>query len=202
MLSRAATELDAANGALGHLSEAQLTSLDENRLAARVIKKAFGAVRDSLLRRHVWNFAQAHTALTQDPSIPPARFSYGFPLPPDCLRVNEVEKLSADSWEVAAPSGPQQAVQLAGTLYCNTLQPNIFYNRRVTNVALWDPLFLEVFELMLAARIGGQLGRSASETEAWETRAERKLNPARRIDEREKARSRVPGIVPFVSVRA
>lgn len=199
MLARAAVELQAANGALARLGEARLASLDENRAAARAIKDAFGSVRDALLRRHVWNFALTWATLARDPTAPAGSFANAFPLPSDYLRVVRVNELPESAWSVETARGAEDATALRPVLYTDAASARIGYIRSVEHVSLWDPLFLEIFELELAARISGVLGHSGSD--ALTAEAGRKLASARRIDEREASRGTVTRNVSFVSVR-
>lgn len=191
MLQRAASEVQAANGALVRIGEAPLVSLDEDTLAARTIRAHFGAVRDALLRKHPWNFARRWLVLSQDPAAPAGAFSKGYPLPADCLRVIGVKDASENDWCVEeGPTAPEEATApLRATLYTDIPAPNICYTRIAPSVGQWDPLFLEVFELELCGKIGGVFGLSQTELEAYEAKAARRLASARRIDEREAARS-------------
>mgnify|MGYP000928024382 CR=1 FL=1 len=201
MLARATVDLHAANGALALLGEARLTSLDEDRPAARAITDAFGNVRDALLRRHPWNFALRYRDLTLDPSLPAGSFANGFPLPSDCLRVRSVDGLGPDAWTVEAPVvADPNATVLAPVLYCDATAARIAYTASIVHVALWDSLFLEVFELELAARIAGVVGQSGLADNLRAT-ASARLSSARRVDEREAARSRVTSDVSFLRVR-
>lgn len=201
MLARATVDLHAANGALALLGEARLTSLDEDRPAARAITDAFGNVRDALLRRHPWNFALKYRNLTRDPTLPAGSFAYGFPLPSDCLRVRSVDGLGADAWAVEAPENADpNATQLAPVLFCDTTSARIAYTASIVHVGLWDSLFLEVFELELAARIAGVVGQAGMADTLRVTAASR-LSSARRVDEREAARSRITSDVSFLRAR-
>lgn len=204
MLTRAAVEVQAANSALAHLRETALTSLDQDRAAARHVKAQFGNVRDALLRRHPWNFAERRQVLSEDPLAARGRFLRTFPLPAVCLRVNSVEGAAEDDWSVEtrdAPAGGAAELETE-VLSTDIASPVVFYNTTVANVRLWDPLFLECFALLLAAKIGPLLGRDRTEVESLETRAERLLLPAaKRVDEREAARSQLPRNLPILTNR-
>lgn len=200
MLARAAVDLQAANGALHRLGEARLASFDENRAAARAIIDEFGGVRDALLRRHNWNFAFAWVSLARDPAAPAGTFAYAYPLPSDCIRVITVENVPESAWSVETAYGHPDATAITPVLSTN-VEPTvrIGYIRRVTHVSLWDPVFLEIFELELAAKISGVLGYGSGAELAAE--AARKLAGARRIDDREAARAKVTQNVSFIMVR-
>ena len=202
-LARPDNELKAANGALAHLGETRLSSLDENRPAARAIKDHFGQVRDELLREHDWNFARKWETLSEDPSKPEGAFSKACPLPGDCLRVLVVVGASQDDWAVeggatGAEDGEASAV---GFLYSEFASPRIGYVALVGEPMKWDATFLAVFEFRLAAKIAPLIGRDDGTADAMRANAERILLRARRKDAREAAPSRQGRTGRFLSVR-
>lgn len=202
MLTRAATELEAANEALGLLGEARLSSLTEARLAARVIKDHFGTARDAVLRMTDWNFARTRATLAADPQAPAGPFALAYPLPEDAIRVLAVEGADEDSWSVdSGDDGTTTAAGLNSVLYTDLTAPVVIYTRRVDVPARWDALFLRVFALELAAAAAPRLGHSTDAADSLRTRAKQELATARRLSRREAARSQVTRDVPFVTVR-
>jgi hypothetical protein len=201
MLTRAADEKDAANGALAHLKESAIASLSEDRPAARHITRFFGGVRDALLREHDWNFARRRVVPALDPTAPPGSFLKLYPLPGDCLRVLSVDDLDEDSWSVETRADPSDSAQLVPCLSTEADAPVVRYTACIGQVRQWDPLFLEVFELRLAAKIATLLGSDDATAEALEARAERRLGRTRRIDAREASRSEITRSPSFVTVR-
>jgi hypothetical protein len=200
-LSRGGSEVSAANVALAHLREGQLASLDENRPAARFAKTHFADVRDALLRSHPWNFAVAFTVPARDPAASAGAFSKVYPLPADCLRVVSVDGLDEDSWSVESRAGlDDDAATLVPVLCTEAAAPRLRYVRLVGEPALWDPLFLEVFGLRLAARIAPLLGQPEA-SDDLDARAERKLMTARRVNNREAARSELTRSPSWVTAR-
>lgn len=203
-LARAASELEAANGALGHIGEARISSLAETkRTAARVIKTHFAGVRDALLRRHNWNFALGWATLSADPAAPAGTFPNMYPLPGDCLRVRIVDGASEDDWcvENGGTSGADGEISLMPMLSTLLVSPRIGYTRIIAEPALWDPTFLEAFEFSLAAKIAPQLGRDDALANDMRANAERVILLARKNDAREGAPSRVPRNVSFITSR-
>lgn len=198
--TRAAVELEAANGALALLGEARLSSINESRPAARAINDSFGGVRDALLRKHPWNFALAWQSLAEDPLLAEGSFPNGFPLPSDCLRVRGVAGLTEADWSVETAQGDQSSAIIMPILFTSATTVLISYTRRVENVVLWDPLFLEIFEMELAAKIAAVLGRGPDADNLRAT-AKQALATARRIDEREASRSTVRRDVSYITVR-
>lgn len=190
-LSRGGSEVSAANAALAHLKEGPLASLDENRPAARHAKAHFADIRDALFRSHPWNFATGFATLALDPAASAGAFSKVYPLPADNLRVLSVDGLDEDSWTVETRAGLDDDTAPMVPVLCTDIDaPRIRFVRLVGEVALWDALFREVFALRLAARLAPLLGQ-ADAADDLDARAERKLGTARRINNREAARSEV-----------
>lgn len=203
-LARAASEVEAANGALAHIGEGRINSLDETRrTAARVIKTHFGSVRDTLLRRHDWNFAKRWATLALDPLAPAGTFPFMYPLPGDCLRVRVVDGASEDDWcvENGRTAAEDGEAGLTSMLSTTLASPRIGYTALIGNPALWDAIFLEAFEFALAAKIAPQLGRDDAMAQSMRAEAETVLTRARKADAREAAPSRVPREVSYISVR-
>ncbi|MCA3648820.1 MAG: hypothetical protein IOB85_15230 [Methylobacterium sp.] len=203
-LARAASEVEASNGALAHIGEGRITSLDETRrTAARIIKTHFGSVRDTLLRRHDWNFARRWATLAQDPAAPAGTFAFMYPLPADCIRVRIVQGASEDDWcvENGSTAAADGETGLTSMLSTGLVSPRIGYTAMIGNPALWDATFLEAFEFALAAKIAPQLGRDDALADSMRANAEAVIMRARKADAREQAPSRVPREVSYISVR-
>lgn len=200
MLSRAEDELGAANGALAHLGEGRLSSISENRPAALYVRDHFANVRDALLRRHDWNFASRWETLSQDPTLPEGTFTKSYPLPADCIRVIELKGALEDDWSVEAVTvevnGAMEDVNILSTDF---IAPRIRFTRQVTSIGAWDALFLEIFELKLAAKIAPLLNRANGPD--LDAQGEAKMPAGRKADSREKARSRVPATGSYLDVR-
>jgi hypothetical protein len=200
-LSRGGSEVSAANAALAHLKEGPLASLDENRPAARHAKAHFADMRDALLRSHPWNFAMTPASPARDPAASAGQFSKVYPLPADCVRVISVDGLDEDSWTVETRAGLDDDTAPMVPVLCTDVDaPRIRYTRLVGDPALWDALFLEVFALRLASRIAPLLGQ-ADAADDLDARAERKLGTARRVNNREAARSQVTRSTSWVTSR-
>jgi hypothetical protein len=199
-LARVNSEVQAANLALGHLGE-RITALNEDREAARAVIDHFASVRVALLRRHNWNFATDWERLSADPTARAGRFSKVFPLPSNCLRVRSVDGLEEDDWEVETANAANSQTQLVNVLTCEIDAPRICYTRDILQIALWDSLFLDCFALMLASRLAGRIGHAESDGASLANRAENMIPTARRVNLREKARSRIDSNTSYVAVR-
>lgn len=202
-LTRAQSEVQAANGALAHLGESRLASLNENRTAARAIIDQFGPVRDELLRRHDWNFAKRFATLAADPTMPVGTFGKSYPLPGDCLRVRSVVGASEDDWcvEYANTGGEDGETLLVSMLSTDLVSPRLAYTALVGDPVLWDATFLAAFEFALAAKIAPLIGRDDALADNMRANAERMVQLARKTDAREGARSRVPRETSYITAR-
>lgn len=202
MGQRATTEVQAANGALAHCKHPPIASLTEKRAAARYCRTRFADVRDALLREYPWNFSTAWVTPSMHPVPARGPLKNRYPLPDDCLGVRFVEGLETDEWAVEASTlDPAEPPLLAGMLVTNANAPNICYGKRIETVALWDALFLEVFQLKLGAAIAPLLKRSTALAEALDARASAKLRPAKRTDAQEKARTEIPRDTSWLAAR-
>lgn len=191
-MQRAASEVEAANGALAHVKHPPIASLQERRAAAIACRTRFGDTRDALLREYPWNFATAWVTPAMDPRPGLGKFKNRYPLPADCVKVRSVDGLELDDWAIEASSiNPGEDAVQVSVLVTNATAPNIEYTRRIESPALWDALFLQCFQLRLGAAIAPLVGRNSGLAAELEARAEAKLRPAKRVDAQEKARTEV-----------
>lgn len=201
-MARAASEEEAANGALAEIGEPPIASLSEPRAAARACKRRFHDVRDALLREADWNFATAWMVLGADPLPADGPLKMRHVLPPDCVRVRFVQGLSTDEWALEASSvAPTSQPILGGVLVTNATSPRICYTRIVEQPALWDALFLVVFQKRLGAAIAPGIGRSQATAGRLNGEAAALLKPAKRKDSQEKARTELPRETSWLSAR-
>lgn len=201
-MQRATSETEAANGALAHVRHPPIASIDERRAVAIACRTRFADTRDALLRDYPWNFATAWVVPAADPRPALGPLKIRYPLPEDCLRVRRVVGLESDAWAVeAANVAPGEEPTLVAVLVSNAAAPHVEYTRRVENPTLWDALFLEIFQLMLGARIAPLIARNAGLAAELEGRARALLKPARRVDAQEKARSDIPRRSTWIDAR-
>lgn len=201
-MARAASEEEAANGALAEIGEPPIASLSEPRAAARACKRRFADIRDALLREADWNFATAWMVLAVDPTPALGPLKKRYVLPPDCAKVRFVEGLGTDEWAVEASSVvPTSQPALGGLLVTNATAPKICYTRIIEQPVLWDALFLAVFQKRLGAAIAPIIGRSQSIAGRLNGEAAALLKPAKRKDSQEKARTEVPRTTSWLEAR-
>ncbi len=97
-----ASDVGIANAALRKLGQAPILSFAENSKAARLANERFAEVRDELLFRHPWNFAERRRALSLSATAPAWGFTNAFPLPTDYIRIRQVngEDENTAKWKV------------------------------------------------------------------------------------------------------
>jgi hypothetical protein len=186
---RASTEEDAASLALSLLAEPGLASMLEDSKAGRETRKWFGTVRDALLQREDWNFADGETQPAPDVVEGLGKLKKRYPLPADCLQVRSVDDLGPDQWVVRAAAVDQAGVALDAKVLCTDAGPPIVvrYTRMIVEVRLWSPLFLVMFAEGLAKQMGRAYGVSSAEIEQRAGELRELFGVAARRDARERS---------------
>lgn len=196
---RSATEVEAANGGLAHAGQPPIARLDESNGRAKIVRGRFADVRDAVLREHAWNFAAA-TATPGQSGTGYGALLNRFPLPADCIAVRAVDdaalgRLEEDSWSIVAGAGIN-LLAVAGAA------PTLWYTRRVEEPALWDALFLAVFQLRLGAVIArSALVRNGALGDRLAAEADEKINTAKLADARESAPTRISRATSWIGAR-
>lgn len=145
------TETAVANAALAHIKITATLSIDaDDGFKARTCRLLFPRVRDDLLRRYPWNFAECRDSVAASATKPEFGFCRSFPLPNDpyCLAVRELPQTRRhDRWRVKGRA-----------VYCDLSAPlQIIYTGRITDVSLWDAQFRTAVEYSLASALAWPL---------------------------------------------
>lgn len=200
--ARAQTEEEAANLALSRVRQPGIADFSEQNTRAREVAKWFGGVRDSVLAEHDWNFAADWILPAAAATAPtPGPWTKRYPLPEDIIAVRAVqgstnEDLGPDAWEMMkAPTGELKV------LYTNAAPALVKVTRRITSPRLWEPLFLDVFILRLAAAIAPKILKSNTLADKLDAKADEKISLAKKVDAREAAGSTITRDTTWVSVR-
>lgn len=167
------TETAVANEALSLLRQPAITDLLGPDHSAKVMRKHFAAVRDGLLRRYPWNFAEKYATLQAQPDKAPAfRYKYAYALPTDCLAARDLYRVQRQHWKVQGRS-----------ILSNTGPSiNLIYTRNDTDVAEWDALFRMAFSTALAARCAPEIAKDLELESKKEQQAEAALQAAFPVD--------------------
>lgn len=176
------SDVEICNLALTMLGHGTISNLTENTKAGRLCNLHYAPVRDAVLRAHPWNFAIRRVDLAADADEEPAfEYDYQFSLPSDFLKVVRTEDESAgyeDDYRIESTSDGLKLVSNEDTVA-------IEYIARVTDVALFDALFVD----LLATRLAAQLAMAFTDTQSaakgmWEI-YDAKLREARGVDAQE-----------------
>lgn len=145
-VSAPTTDVDICNIALDHLGQPPVNSI-ENPTSTQeyILQRHYAKVRRSLLRQYVWNFAKAR-AMVSRAGTPEFDYEDEYQLPNDCVRIlsvgGERETTYKREYDI---EGRKLLLNNGGE---STLK--LRYIKDVTNVTLWDALFVELMTYMLA----------------------------------------------------
>lgn len=161
MTATTGTEEFAANLALGHLGQPEISAMADSTTRARKVRQFFPVARDAMLRHKPWNFATAWISPAADPVQGPGDLKLRYPLPADCLRVRFIKGDNRRDWAVESAVASVGGVPVEiSILVTNIVSPTVCYTRQITAVRLWDGMFLDAFGYMLASYLATSLGRS------------------------------------------
>ena len=209
----ATSDVEICNLALTRIGHKTITSLTGGSSAERaetLCALHYPLCRDSLLRAHPWNFAIARSTLAQDSVTPNHEFDYRHALPTDCLKVLRT------SWEASGFTGtavygfPGQSGYANETipyriegryLLTNESTVSIEYISRVTDVAQYDDIFVDVLAQRLAAEICMALTDNAGLIQSLWQLYTQKLSEARTNDAQEGTPRAVVDLSPWVQAR-
>ncbi len=189
MTAATGTEEFAANLALGHCGQPEIAAMSDDSTRGRAVRQLFPTIRDGMLRRKWWTFATSWVVPSADTLVSSGPLKIRYPLPDDCLRVRFLEDIADDAWALEGAVATIGATPVeANILVTNTVAPNVCYTRRVTEVRLWDGLFLEAFAFELGSALAKKLGRGTALASDLHSQSEGKLNNAAGVDSKEKSR--------------
>lgn len=164
----AASETVVGNSALAKLGQGAVLNFDEESEAARWLKARFAPVRDLVLRSYPWTFAMKRAQLSADTAAPAFGYARAFTLPPDNVRLHEVDgayqptnlgRITSSGGAVYAVEGGKILTDLEGPLL-------IRYVSNDVAPALWDALFDEALACKLALELAEKLTQSSGKKEA------------------------------------
>ena len=190
-----ASTVDIANFALNNLGASNITSLDENSKAARVVNQRYESVRDAVFRAHPWNRLINRASLAQETTTPAFGYTYQYALPTDpfCLRVLEFSNgtLSYPQDNITNNTGGPVFVIEGRKLLTDEGTAQIKYIGRVTDTQLYDASLTEALAARLAAEICYAITGSTSMVQIQTSLYEAKVNEARFNDATEGATQRL-----------
>jgi hypothetical protein len=124
---------------------------------------------------HDWNWATSHSKLSPISPEPQYDWKYAFGLPTDFGRL-----LTFNSFSPAMQVTPFQIV--GNQIYTDESTAVISYIKSIVDENLFDPLFVDVLVLRLAAKLARPLAGSLDIEKSMNAQFEKSLAEARRID--------------------
>lgn len=141
-----------ANMALSHLGgRGRIGSLTEASEEARQCALHYDAARDETLASANWPFAAKTKALALSLEKPGPGFARAFEYPGDCLAPRALF-CPGKNEPLRFATGVSDDLSRR-LVYADVLAPVLFYTARVTNPALYDPMFVTAFSLRLASAV-------------------------------------------------
>jgi hypothetical protein len=190
-----ASTVDIANFALNNLGASNISTLDENSKAARVVNQRYESVRDAVFRAHPWNCLINRADLAQETETPTFGYAYQYALPTDpfCLRVLEFSNgsLSYPQDNITNNTGGPVFVIEGRKLLTDEGTAKIKYIGRVTDTEQYDASLVEALAARLAAEICYAITGSTSMVQIQTSLYEAKINEARFNDATEGATQRL-----------
>lgn len=154
------TEIEIANMALDMLHEGPITSLTENRPAARWFARNMTPTRDALLESTDWDFARRRVMLAQDAEKPTFFWQYAYTLPLDCVRLLPV---TADG---SVHGRPIKHEREGRRVLCNLSGPlKVRYIRAEPISGAWPATAREALAARLATKLAHTLTGKSSYAE-------------------------------------
>lgn len=147
------TEVSICNMALSHVGgRGRISSLSEASEEARQCSLHYRQARDETLRALPWPFAAKRKALALTGEPPPPGWAFSYEYPADCLAPRYLSPASrggdAPPFEVGVSSDLSRRL-----IHSDAAAPVLVYTARVTNPALFDPMFASALALRLAAYV-------------------------------------------------
>lgn len=178
-----ASKVSIANGALQLLGATRIESLDQDRPNAKSMKAAFDTTRDALLRRYDWAFAIKRDSIAADGDDTEWGDWHRYALPNDHI------KLILDD-----ESGQKVDWRIEGRFIVTTdgAPLNIRYIARITDVNLYDPLFVEALEAALALACCEEITQSNAKMDRAQKAYDDAVAEAKRIGAIEKPAQAFP----------
>jgi hypothetical protein len=187
--------VDIANFALNNLGASNISSLDENSKAARIVNQRYDAVRDAVFRAHPWNCLVHRAELAQETDAPAFGYAkqYALPTNPFCLRVLEFTNgtLSYPQDNMQSNSGGPVYVIEGRKLLTDEGTAKIKFIGRVTDPQQYDASLVEALSARLAAEICYAITGSTTMVQIQTSLYEAKITEARFNDATEGATQRL-----------
>lgn len=174
------SKTEICNLALQKLGATKIISLSEELTSGRKeaveCDLAYDPMRRAVIRANPWNCHQKRASLAASSTAPVWGFDNAYPLPTDCLRVNEVNVSRGVPWKVEAR---EIVADWEGEL-------QILYNFDNEDATLFDDLFIEALSTRLAYQICEAITQSNTKKDAlWSEYIDLTMPMAAKVDGQE-----------------
>ncbi len=169
--------VDICNMALDMLTEAPISSIDDDDPVALRLKRNFDHWRDLFLVVHPWNFAMKRLSIACDAVSPAHGWNNRYMLPGDCLRLLPLRASGEFGGDIIAH-------EIEGSYILTDAQPplKIRYIRRNENYGTWSAEAISAFAGLLAVRMALSVTGKKSVRDSVEVSADKLLLTAKRLD--------------------
>ena len=144
------------SAAISHCgTRSKISDITEGSAEANACLTHFPLVRDALLRAFDWNFARMTVTLAQLQN-PPARWSFKYAMPADCLRVrrlNDVPVLALPETFCELAADRDSTGAYVGVILADVSPVAAIYTARVGDPQRWDQGFVDAVTYGLAQRV-------------------------------------------------
>jgi hypothetical protein len=181
-----ASETNICNLALQQMGRStRIASLAETTTeAGPICALQYPISRDAVLRAFPWNFAQRRAALTAFVEAPAFEYANHFKLPSDFLFLTEIFGSYDAPYKLETfSSSSSGAIRVIVTDLGAPL--NIRYTARISDAALFDPLFTTTLAAHMAAEMAIPLTETRSKADGLYRIYQQKLIEARKVDSQE-----------------
>lgn len=144
------SKIDICNMALAHLGQEPISSLKQDNESSRRCDLFYEPVKREVLRTHNWAFAASIAKLALLPQNTSSEWSYMYAYPQDCLFLRRVFGADNNLPNTAFKELYRQDIH-ARVILCGVAKAQAEYTRDVKDEGLFDPAFVKVFSLALAA---------------------------------------------------
>jgi hypothetical protein len=170
----ASSQIEIVNYALAELGADLITSMSDPVKAASLATAMWPICTEAVMRAYPWNCLIDRADLTPDAQAPLGDdWSTSFALPPLCLRVLRTD-ITDDEYVVEGRK-----------LLANTNTVKIKYLKKVTDVTLWDSLFVHAVTARMAQALAYPLTQSQSLKDTMGEAYKTRVREARSIDAQE-----------------
>ena len=186
---KAISAVDICNLALSQLGDKRVTTIEAPATATeQICALHYDTTRQSLFRKHLWNFAKKRVVLTRLNTAPSFDYTDQYQLPNDYMRLIKVSSTDDTRFD-HRDYDVEEGKLLLNANGATTV--NLVYVFDQTVVAKWDTLFKTLCYLTLAKVICYDITRKATLKEALMAEIERMEANVKAIDGQERPPRRV-----------